>query len=139
MTGRRRLAIGVLALLALGAAPPPARARRRLRFHGQGMAGRGAYGPDVLTVDALQDCLRATARINADMDAIDRDERMLEATRVDSRDPVSVARYNAAVDRFNGRVEGLNASIDGFNARCAGKRYYEADMKQAEEKTGLRR
>lgn len=103
------------------------------------MGGRGPYGPGVLTVDDLKECLRATAKINADMDALERDEQMLDAAVVNRYDPVAVARYNASVDYFNARVGSLNAEIDRFNDKCGNRRYYEADMKQAEDLTGLRR
>lgn len=139
MIDRRRLALSLASLALAGLPVRQAHGRRRLRFHGQGMGGRGPYGPGVLTVDDLKECLRSTARINSDMDALDREERMLGAVPVNSYDPASVARYNASVDVFNERVGALNAAVDRFNNSCAGKRYYEADMKQAEEQTGLRR
>lgn len=161
---------GLLRILAGAplAAPVPAHARRsRVRFSGSGMAGRGAYAPDVLTQDQLARCLTLERDINAGADGIETAEEALKrqeteidrlgrdidlrAARVDrtsqaavdghnrlvSQHRAMVRDFNARLAGFNARVEAHNAQVANFNGSCAQRRYYESDMQAVRTRLGL--
>lgn len=165
---RRRLLVAtILAVVVHPAAPASARGGGRARFRSVGLAGRGTYGPGVLTQDLLERCVRLESGINTNADAIDATQVGLElrsaeierlgrdvnarAARLDRTSQAAVDGYNSLatqhrsmVNTFNARLPALNARVEAhnmqvndFNANCAAKSYYEADMRSLRSRLGL--
>jgi hypothetical protein len=145
---------------------------RRLRFSSGFSVNRGmvttskSYGPDVLTVQQLENCLRWAYRLDQDSTAIDsRRERLIDQLgridlykteldrlerSVDRYSQVAIDRFNAIVTRFNWlvdetranqatfnfAVERHNDGINAYKASCA-RRYYADDLEAAKRTTGL--
>jgi hypothetical protein len=145
---------------------------RRLRFSWGFSVNRGmvttskSYGPDVLTVQQLEHCLRWAYRLDQDSTAIDsRRERLIDKLAridlyktelgrlersLDRYSQVAIDRFNAIVTRFNWlvdetrtnqatfnfAVERHNDGINAYKASCA-KKYYADDLEAAKRATGL--
>lgn len=161
---RRVIFLGALASLLLPAANAQARVKVRLR--GAGLPGRGSYGPDVLKLDELEQCVKSEKDINASSDTLDAAEvalrkRTSEIERLDQEIDRSAAQldrtdqaainnhnakvqkyqtlvkdYNAQIASFNSRADTYNAQLRQFNSNCANKKYYESDMQAVRSRTG---
>lgn len=135
----------------------------------KGAAGAGSsssngiktYGPDVLTVSQLAQCIRKAGKLDDDSTRLEGERAILQAssssidasrsqvsaarTVVDNRSQRSVDAFNVLVDRHNelvrkGKSDQLafnigvgrhNADVDAYNADC-GKNYYSSDLDAAQ-------
>jgi hypothetical protein len=164
--------MSTLACLIVGLVVADYAVARPLRFWSGFSVNRGmvttpkSYGPDVLTVQQLENCLRWAYRLDQDSTAIDsRRERLIDKlARIDlyrteldrlersvdrhsqvarDRFNVIVTRFNWLVDEtranqatFNFAVERHNDGINAYKASCA-KKYYADDLKAAKRTTSL--
>ena len=164
---RRRLVLFGLAFVFSFAPVIAHARRGRVRIGGRGLDGKGGYGQGVLTPDQLSACLRSEAEINQMADMIDEREVLLgqkqielkklgdELDRIRSRlDTTSqravgdynrkveqhrrmTADFNKSIPEHNNRVDRLNTHSASFNTNCAGKNYYDSDMKEVRNKLNL--
>jgi hypothetical protein len=123
---------------------------------------RKSYTSDVLTVDQLVDCLKASEMIDQASDAIEAKRAALKTksdnidrtkAEIDLREPRVNTRSKSEVDRFNNDVRqhnamivsyradedafssdvrSHNAALAPFNAKCE-KKYYADDMEAAQK------
>ena len=86
-----------------------------------------------MSQEELRHCLNAQRTINVAAEALDKFESEIEQfrQRLDRRDPVSVADFNAFVSRFNGEAREIERDVGLFNASCAGKPYRARDLATA--------
>jgi hypothetical protein len=160
MTINRRHLVGIVIFSCVAGAEPAWTRGLKLRF-GRGVArtlGRKQYTEDVLTQDALRDCISNEAEINyiskamdvsksrveieqSEMDQLGRDldfkQSMLNRysqTDVDNYNSLIKqfesrrTKYSVMVDKYNLDRKDLNHTIDMFNSKCANKKYYEDDL-----------
>jgi hypothetical protein len=164
MINRRRLVLvgAVVALLV----PSTVQARIKVRLRGVGLPGRGSYGPGVLKLDELEQCVKSEKDINVGSDSLDKTEIALKArtdeierldqeidrsaAQMDRTSQVAINNHNAKVQRhqalvrdynmqiasFNSRADNHNAQIGQFNSNCANKKYYESDMQTVRSRVG---
>jgi hypothetical protein len=177
----KAIASAICALVLIAATSEPAEARRG-RFV-TSLIARGAthattpgttaptsapktYGPDVLSVQQLTDCLRKADQLDRNDGSVGSDRELVRAkfSQVDSlkseidrseatlnrssqsaidRLNAAVRRYNAMVGEarsmqtaFNQRIEAHNSDVNAYNAACA-KRYYADDLDAAKLAAGL--
>jgi hypothetical protein len=125
------------------------------------------YGPDVLTAEQIERCIKAATEldrnseavdaisnaINAEGAAISRAQQFLslEKDLVDRYSDASVNAYNRKLAAMRTRINAHNANVDrgeaeqashnsrvgSYNAECA-KKYYADDMEAARVKLGLK-
>ena len=170
-----------IALLA-GSLPDAAQARGRFlsallaRGTAQGVAHATAsvaspapvktYGPDVLSVEALADCISRAdkldkdiafveserALVNARFDQVDRSKADIDRAEdaLNRKSQAAVDRFNASVRRhntmladakasqatFNQRVSSHNGDVETYNTACA-KKYYADDLEAAKRIVGV--
>jgi hypothetical protein len=153
-----RLALSFLAVT-LGALPTSASAKNsHVQIKGLELAPGAKHAGSTLSRDALRNCVSAQRRINANADALDREEiaNAQEATRldqlsaevdkrkgdIDRHRKASIDNYNELVDRHARAVEQYNAKLPSYNfrtqehykevldfdAKCAHKAYYKEDL-----------
>ena len=124
------------------------------------------YGPDVLTVEALADCISRAdkldkdvafveserALVNARFDQVDRSKSEIDRAEesLNRKSQAAVDRFNASVRRhntmladaktsqatFNQRVTSHNGDVETYNAACA-KKYYADDLEAAKRIVGV--
>ncbi|MBM3396786.1 MAG: hypothetical protein FJY37_19575 [Betaproteobacteria bacterium] len=162
----RRAFLAIVLAVALHPHPAHARRRVRIGGSGL-TGRKTYAGPNVLRPEQLRGCLQSEREINRLGEALDFEEENIQAAstrlnemqrglderqrRVDVYNKQSVDAFNREVDRhrravseynsklpdFNSRVQAFNARIGEFNSSCAGKSYYEDDMKVARAALGL--
>lgn len=128
---------------------------------GSSSGGIKTYGPDVLTVTDLAQCIKTAGKLDEDSTRIEADRTKLESwsssvsasklqveaaeSVVDTRSQRSVDAFNALVDRHNalvqqGKTANLmfnisvgrhNTEVNAYNAAC-GKSYYPSDLDAAQ-------
>lgn len=140
--------------------PTPVLPPKSLFQPGQGLGPNDRPGGrDVLTLDELKLCVRydqaylnqrdKAAQAVDEADQAKRKINELEAAlekKIDHRDAEAVERFNSQVDSLNKSVRHLNGVLapaarrevdlqnqlaNQFNSKCAGKYYYENDMRLA--------
>jgi hypothetical protein len=164
--GCQRLALSFFAV-ALVCLPIVASAKNsHVQIKGPGLAPGAKPAGATLSRDALRNCVEAQQRINANADALDREElanseevKRLDqlSTEIDKRSEgidrqreSSVEAYNELVDRHARAVEQYNASVPRYNlkshqhykevldfdAKCAHKAYYKGDLRAISDAVG---
>ena len=128
---------------------------------GSASGGLKTYGPDVLTVSQLAQCIKTAGKLDSDSaryesertkieawsSSIDASQLQVSAARsvMDNTSQRSVDAFNALVDRHNqlvqkGKSEELafnigvrshNSDVNAYNAEC-GKNYYPSDLGAAQ-------
>jgi outer membrane murein-binding lipoprotein Lpp len=142
MNGRRRLLSALLASVAIPSIllfSSPALARRgRVRMSGRGLSSGARYSGPTLSQAELRQCVLDERSINAAMDKLERDEVYInqQESQVNQYSQQSVDRFNALVSNFNSEAARANARVDSFNTTCAGRAYYESDMRAVQASFG---
>jgi|GEM_PF-1957689 len=155
----KKLCFG-LVLVAFGALlTTDAEARRRVRFHGTGLAHGARHSGPVLSREQLRQCVSQQNQLNDNGTEIDKAESVLQAksnelerleSQIKQSEPLvnqysheSVVNHNALISKHkrlasaynktlpthNSQIETYNAEQQAFNTNCAGHAYYISDMK----------
>ena len=151
---------GTAIYVEVAVSPTPVLPPKSLFQPGQGLGPNDRPGGrDVLTLDELKLCVRydqayLNQRDKADLavNEVEQEKRKIDELdaalekRIDRSDPAAVERYNSQLDMRNKSVRHLNGVLapaaqrevdlqnqlaNKFNSRCAGKFYYEDDMRVA--------
>lgn len=155
----RCLALGLLAVLLVALPIASSAKNSHVQIKGLALAPGAKHTGSPLSRESLRGCVEAEHRINANADALDREEiaNAQEATRldqlsteidkrtgkVDRHRESSVEDYNALVERHTRAVEQYNARLPSYNQRtqqhykgvldfeskCAHKAYYRDDLR----------
>jgi len=124
------------------------------------------YGPDVLTLEALADCISRADKLDKDstffeteralvqarFEQVDRSKNEIDRAEdaLNRKSQVAIDRYNASVRRhntmladaralqttFNQRVTTHNSDIESYNTACT-KKYYADDLEAAKRIVGI--